>query len=385
MSAEWSGQVDVVVVGGGIIGLAVAEELLHRGREVIVLERGRPGCGATWAAGGMLAPVSEAELGEDVVVALGMDSLGRYPGWVERIERATGLECGYRTEGTLWVATNRDDAEELAHLETTLAGRGLAFERLDPRGVGESEPHLSGRVLAALRVAGDHQVDPRELALCLAQAIRSAGGRLVGGASVSSIGSDGASVGEVVGETREGDHFRLRPRQVVLAAGAWAGRRLELPIPDPGVRPVKGQLVRLRGEPLVRHVVRTPDVYLIPRASGELLIGATMEEMGFDLQPTAGAVMDLLRHGWEVLPGIYDLELSEVSVGLRSATDDHLPLIGPTVIDGLFLALGHYRNGVLLAPATAAHLGAMISGEAASSVAAPFLPSRAEATSRATS
>jgi glycine oxidase len=163
---------------------------------------------------------------------------------------------------------------------------------------------------------------------------------------------------------------------VVLAAGAWCDRELRHPLGETGIRPVKGQLVRLRGPRLLRHVVRTPDVYLVPREDGELLVGATMEEMGFDVGSTAGAVMDLLRHGWEALPGIYDLELAEVSVGLRSAVEDHLPLIGASGIEGLFLATGHFRNGILLAPGTAHHLARQMTEGREPRELRPFRPGR---------
>jgi len=159
------------------------------------------------------------------------------------------------------------------------------------------------------------------------------------------------------------DAMRLRAGVVVNAAGAWSTETIDLTTSLPTVRPVKGQILRLRGEGLIQHVIRTPDVYLIPRADGRLLIGATVEEMGYDSQPSAGAVMDLLRHAWEALPGCYDLEFEAVDVGLRPATADHQPLIGPTEIEGLFVATGHYRNGVLLAPVTAWMLCAMILGE----------------------
>jgi glycine oxidase len=167
---------------------------------------------------------------------------------------------------------------------------------------------------------------------------------------------------------------------VVLAAGAWVTATVRSPLQDLGVRPVKGQLLRLRGAaPLLRHVVRHPDVYLVPREDGELLVGATMEEVGFDPAVTAGAMLDLLRHAWQVVPGIYDLELSEVSVGFRSAVRDHLPVLGPTEVPGLHLAVGHFRNGILLAPITAALVAGSLLRGAALPELTPFLASRLQA------
>jgi glycine oxidase len=376
MSVRVPKDLDVVIVGGGVIGLAVAYELCRLKRRVLVVERDRAGCGASRAAGGMLAPVSEAEIDAPEVIGFGCDSLRRYPAFVAGIESLAGTRCGLRTEGTLWVAVDRDDLAELRHLSGTLTQKGLAVRPLDAEEVRESEPHLSGRVLGGLELADDHQVDPRALCHCLDVAVARSGGEVATGAVVERIEARGGRVGAVVGRDRDERTFRVEAESVVVAAGAWSGRDLELPIGRMGLRPVKGQLVRLRGPRLLRHVVRTPEVYLVPRANGELLVGATMEEMGFDLSPTGGAVMDLLRRAWEALPGVYDLEMVEVSVGLRSAVDDHLPVIGATDVAGLFLAVGHFRNGVLLAPATAHYLARWISEGKRPRELEPFAPHR---------
>jgi glycine oxidase len=363
--------VEQLIVGGGVIGLALAFELLCRGRSVLVLERGEPGGGASDVAAGMLAPVSEADTGPDAVVALGQESLRRYPEFVERVEERSGIDCAYRTEGMLWVAVNRDERAELEHIEGTLLGKGLEARRLSAAQVLEREPHLSPRVTGGLLVPGDHQVDPRSLLRSLVGAIRAMGGRIEAGRTVERIDARGG----VHGQDREGRPFAYRAQQVVLAAGAW-GEEISLPLPPLGLRPVKGQLVRLRGTPLVHHLLRTPEVYLVPRTEGELLIGATAEEMGFDEAPTAGAVLDLLRHAWELLPGIYDLQLSEINVGLRPALLDHLPSIGPTHVDGLYLAVGHFRHGILLAPATAHYLAELLERGETPAALQPFQPGR---------
>jgi len=360
-----------LIVGGGVIGLSLAFELLERGRSVVVLERDEPGCGASDVAAGMLAPVSEADTGPDAVVGLGQESLRRYPGFVKRVEAASGVDCAYRTDGMIWVATNRDERAELEHIEGTLRGKDLEAQRLGAAQVLELEPHLSPRVTGGLLVRGDHQVDPRALARSLVAAIHALGGHVVSGSTVERIEAGG----KVCGRGADGSRFEYRAERVILAAGAW-GEQIALPIDPPGLRPVKGQLVRLGGTPLVRHVLRTPEVYLVPRATGELLIGATAEEMGFDVEPTAGAVLDLLRHAWELLPGIYDLELAEINVGLRPALMDHLPAIGPTGADGLYLALGHFRHGILLAPASAHYLAELLHTGEPQEALQPFLPQR---------
>jgi glycine oxidase len=182
-----AGRERVVVVGGGAIGLAVAWEMARRGRDVLLLERERPGAGSTWAAGGMLAPVSEAELEPEALIEFGRESARLYPELVSRLESESGMDCGYRTEGTLWVAVSRDDAEELAHLEATLGERGLPVERLDAACVREREPHLSGRVLGGLSLAHDYQIDPRRLVRALERAILGHGGRIVSGARVTGV------------------------------------------------------------------------------------------------------------------------------------------------------------------------------------------------------
>lgn len=351
------GHRSIIVVGGGVVGLSVAAELLRRGFTVEVLDRGEPAGVSTAAAAGMLAPVSEAEIEEGEVLELALDSLHRFPAFVQRLEDLTGLDCQYRSDGTLWVALNRDDVGDLQHLKETVADRvsPRAARRLTAAEVAEREPHLSARVLEGLLVEADLQVDPRALLAALRRGVTELGGTVVSDHRVEEVE---VASGRVRGVASVGpDGACSRPcNAVVLAAGAWSGATIRSPLPDTGIRPVKGQLVRLKGPPLLRHVVRHPEVYLVPRASGELLVGATMEEVGFDLSVTAGAVHDLLRHARGLLPGIYDLELSEISVGFRPVSRDNRPVIGASGVEGLFAACGHGRQGVLLAPATAHYL-----------------------------
>jgi glycine oxidase len=361
---------ETVVVGGGVVGLAVACELARRGREVLVLDAGAlPGV-ASRAAAGMLAPTSEADLADRALVALELDSLGRYPGFVAWIEGLGGRSCGHRTEGTLWVALNRDQEGDLERLAAMQRVKGLAASWLSPREVLDREPRLSGRVVAGLLIGADHQVDPRALTAALEAALAGLGGRLVTGRRVTRID---APAGRVVGVTggAGGAAFSVACDVAVLAAGAWSGE-VEAPLPPLGLRPVKGQLVRLGGPELIRHVVRSPDAYLVPRRGGELLVGATMEEQGLDARPTAGAVLDLLREAWRVLPGVYDLAVTELSVGFRPAVRDHRPLIGAAGTPGLYVATGHFRNGVLLAPATAHYLAEWIATGTPPPALAPF-------------
>ena len=374
-----------VIVGGGAIGLALAYELSRRGRGVLVLERDRPGGGATAAAGGMLAPVSEAGGDPPELIELGCDSLRRFPGFVADLEQVAGIDCGYRDEGTLWVALDRDDRAELRHLAETLTQKGLDVREIGGEELRRSEPHLSPRAVGGLVVPGDHQVDPRSLSRCLTRAVDRLGGELAVGAAVQRVEVCDDRVVAVHGVDEAGRQFRVATGRVVVAAGAWSEREIELPVERLGLRAVKGQLLRLRGPRLLTHVVRTPQIYLVPHADGELLVGGTVEEAGFDVAPTAGAVMDLLRRGWEVLPAIYDCEVLELSVGLRPALESQLPAIGATEVEGLYLAFGHFRHGILLAPATAHYLVQWLTEGREPQELRSFAPQRARRRCRAES
>ena len=371
--------VDVVVVGAGVIGLAVAWALQRRGMPVLVLDRGEPGSGATGASAGMLAPVSEAETETPELLELGLDSHERYGAWAGELERASGIDVAYRADGSLWVALDRDDHERIEHLHETLRQRGLPARMLAREAVLDAEPHLSPRVLGALQVIDDHQVEPRALVRALDGAIRGGGGHIESGLEVREVTASGGRVGGVRAAAADGSAVEVEARVVVVAAGAWSGTSIELPCARPAVRPVKGQILRLRGAPLLTHLLRHPEVYLAPRADGDLLVGATMEEVGFDDSTTAGAAMDLLRRAFALVPGIYDLQIAEMCAGFRPASRQGKPIVGPTEVEGLFLATGHHRGGVLLAPATGELLAeAIVTGRTPQRLA-PFAPARAAA------
>ncbi len=367
---------DLAVVGGGVIGLAIGCELLRRGRSVILLEKDRAGAGATQAAGGMLGPIAEAQVEEPEIIRFGLDSLGRYPEFDRRLTELTGIRTGFRAEGTLVVAVNRDHRNELDHLRETFRLKGLSADALNAAQVLEMEPRLSPRVLGGLLIHQDQRVDPRRLSAALEAAFRKLGGELLEGADVRRVESAAGRIAGVWAAIGGRSEIQVECSQVVVATGARAWSEMELGIPDPGIRPVKGQLIRVRGEELLSRVVRTPDIYLIPQPEGEMLIGATMDELGYDRTPTAGAAFDLLRYGWQLLPGIYEQEFLEVSVGLRPALDDNMPVIGPSPVDGLWLALGHFRKGILMAPATADYLAEWIVDGKMPEALAPFHPER---------
>ena len=372
----------VAIAGGGVIGLSLAYELARRGQEVVVLERHHAGAGAGGVAAGMLAPASEAEHASDALVRLAQDSLRLYPEWVRGVQAASGLDCGLRREGTLLVALGQDDESELARIARFQDRYDVPTVWLTAQQVLDREPQLSPRVTGGLHAPDDWQVDPQSMLRALAQAVVRLGGHVVEGATVDGFHRAGGRLAHVSGTYAAGDAatatsgepFTLRCQAAVLAAGAWSGLEMHWPAGPLGVRPVKGQLLHLRGPELIAHVVRTPQVYLVPRAGGTLVVGATMEEMGFDGEPTAGATMDLLWSARLALPGVYDLALADVRVGFRPATRDHEPLIGETSVPGLFVATGHFRHGVLLAPATAVLLAEQLTGGSPAPALAPFAP-----------
>lgn len=364
---------DVAIIGGGIIGLACAYELAGGGLKVVVLERDKAGAGAGYVAAGMLAPASEAESEDASLVELAIESCRRYPAWLASIEAASGLSCDYRKEGSLMVALNRDHQEELERLAGIQRSLGLDPELISREAVLEREPYLSPRVTGGLSVESDRQVNPRTLTRALAAAVQSRGGTLIEGVSASPIVEEGRSVGVRADPPEETE---VSAPVVVVAAGAWSQEVWPEQAGTLPLRPVKGQILRLKGPQLLQCVVRSPDVYLVPRLDGELVVGASMEEQGFDPAATAGWVMNLLREGWRLLPGIAEMELAEIGVGFRPALRDNLPAIGPTSLPGLFVATGHYRHGIMLAPITGMLLAQTIRDGRLPDLLRPFDPTR---------
>ena len=359
--APQSESFDVAVVGGGPIGLACAWRAAQRGASVVVLDDGSPG--AWYVAAGMLAPVSEAEFGERALLELGLESARGYEAFCAELD-----DPGYRDVGTLVVARDRDEAEALDRLAAFRAKLGLPVERLRPTQARALEGALAPTVRLALDIPSDHSIDPRKLVAALA---RVAGE--VRRARAASLRVDGERVTGVVLE----DGTRLAAGAVVVAAGA-AVARLGMPeharVP---VRPVKGQVLRLRGEPeLVRRTIRGEQAYLVPRGDGRYVLGATMEERGWDTTPTAGGVYELLRDIGEVVPGVLELAVEELIAGLRPATPDNLPAIGAGALEGLVWATGHFRNGILLTPVTAALVAGVLAGDGLPDWAAPADPLR---------
>lgn len=365
---------DVLVAGGGLIGLAVAWRAALAGLAVTVVD-GAPGEGASRAAAGMLAPVTEAAYGEQRLLDLARASLARYPGFVAELEEASGCPVGLRTAGTLLVGFDADDMAALEDLHTFQRELGLAAERLTPRLCRQREPGLSVRVRGGLHVPGDHSVDPRALHAALLVAACRAGARVVRARVAELLVADGRA-----GGLRLDDGSARQASTVVLALGAHSARLPGVPAGAVPVRPVKGQILRLRGAPVlagtVRALVRGRPVYLVPYGGDRVVVGATVEELGFDDRVTAGAVLDLLRDAAEVVPGLTELELVETLARFRPGTPDNAPLLGPSALPGLVLATGHFRNGVLLTPVTADAVAELLSTGLLPEVAVPFSPGR---------
>lgn len=379
LAFQSSGTSDVLVIGGGIIGLVTAWRAAQRGFTTALLDP-EPGGGAAQVAAGMLAAVTELHYGEQTLLGLNLASADRYPDFVAELTEATGQDLGYRRCGTLAVALDADDRAHLRELHALQRQSGLDSEWLSGRECRRLEPMLAPGVRGGLRVDGDHQVDPRRLAKALVTACERAG---------VVFHRTWAERLTVVRDRAAGvvtaDGTELSAGQVVLAAGSLSGRLAG--VPDavlPPVRPVKGQVLRLTvPKPYapflsrtVRAVVRGSHVYLVPRENGELVVGATNEELGWDTTVTAGGVYELLRDAHELVPGITELPLTETRAGLRPGSPDNAPLLGPTELDGLLLATGHYRNGVLLTPVTGDALAHALATGELPEVARPFTPKR---------
>lgn len=355
---------DVLVVGGGVIGLSCAWRLAQRGARVAVLERGEPGEGATRVAAGMLAPVGELSFGEPELLELTLAAARLYPDFVAELEAASGESTGYEQLGALHVALDRDEAAQLRRVHDLQRSLELEAEWLPPRHCRELEPGLTPSFHGGVFAAGEAAIDPRALTIALLGALRAAGVEVRTGTTVV----DGVFEDERLTGVRTHEE-ELRAETVILASGAWSGAAQWLPEHiRPPVRPVKGQVLELRrrdGEPPTRHILASERVYLVPRDDGRLIVGATVEEMGFDTAVTAGGVHELLREAYRLFPDVAEMELLGATAGLRPGTPNNLPLVGPGEIDGLILATGHFRNGILLAPLAAEAVADLLVAEVA--------------------
>jgi glycine oxidase len=362
---------DVVVVGAGVIGCAVAWELSRRGASVRVIDRRPPGMGATQASAGVLAPYIEAREGGPLL-DLTERGLLSYDTFVARLRADASTTFEYERSGTLDVALRPDAWQRLAQARDIVAARGARAELLDSRAVRESEPHLSAEVAGGLLIPAHGFVGVTDMIAALVEAAARHGATFSTASvrRVSSSGSD-ATVITSAGAISAGI--------VVLAAGSWSGQVDLEPLSPPPVRPVRGQLVRLTWNgPPIHRVVWGERCYLVPWHDGTLLVGATVEDAGFDERITAAAVHDLIEAACELVPHAWTATFAGARVGLRPASPDHLPLVGPSeTMPNLIYATGHYRNGVLLAPLTAALIGDLIIDDVRNPLLTLTSPSRA--------
>lgn len=339
--SQSSDSYDVAIVGAGIVGLAVAWRARQRGLTVAVYERDAPGAATSHVAAGMLAPVAEADAAERPLLELGLRSAQAWPAFADELEAASDRGVDYRPCGSLMLARDRDEAEALERERVLRERLGLRVARLMPTAARQLEPALAPTLRGALHLPDDHAVDPRLVCTALARACERAGVALRRGVEVTDVAT-------------------LPAEQVVLAAGPWSEAEAH-------VRPVKGQSLRLRdpaGPGLLERVLRYEGGYLVPRGDGRYVLGATVEERGFDITVTAGGVYELLRDAAELVPGILELEVEETIAGLRPGTPDNAPVLGRSPSDPRVVwATGHYRNGVLLAPVTAEIVVGELTGE----------------------
>jgi glycine oxidase len=367
---------EVVIIGAGAIGTAVAWRCAQRGLQVCLVDPD-PSRGAWRTAAGMLAPITELHYTETPLLRLSRDSLARYPSFAAEVEDESGLPSGFTRSGTVAIAWDGADLAALRDRHAFARTLGVDASLLTGRELRELEPALAAGLPGGMFAPGEHQVDPRRLHLALSVAARRRGVRVV--ASSAAVRLDGA---RAVGVTLA-DGTELPAGQVVVAAGAWSATVSGVPAAQAApVRPVKGQTLRLRlpGPPrltrVLRGTVKGSPIYIVPRADGQLVVGATSEEAGFDVSPRAGAVYELLRDAQSVLPELSEAVLEEVSTGLRPGSPDNAPLVGPAGVTGLIHATGHYRNGILLAPVTADGVAELITRGSLPGVLAPFVPTR---------
>lgn len=338
---------DTVVIGGGIIGCSLARELAVAGVKVAVVERGAPGEEASWAAAGMLSPSAEAEKGNPLF-ELGRRSLELFRPLVAELESETGIGCRYRTEGALLLFESEEErATWLPSIEWQRS-LGIPIQELSSSELRTREPQLAA-LPGAFYLPEDHQIDNRLLMQALVQSCRRRGVQFVLGRTVHEVQRNGH---RATGVLLEDD--RIGAGRVVNTAGSWAGSVHVAGLAPAPIRPVKGQIIALECAPApLQHVVRSHRVYLVPRLDGRILVGSTMEEVGFDKTPRAGPLTRLLHAAQQVCPRLQESAVSEFWAGLRPASPDGFPLLGPTPLEGYSLAVGHFRNGILLAPITA--------------------------------
>lgn len=361
---------DIIVVGGGVIGLTVARALSLRGARITLIERSQPGVEASYAAAGMLAPQAEAD-SADALFTLGCQSRDLYPGFATSLRRETGIDIELDHTGTLYLALNEQDENEVERRFHWQKEAGLPVESLSASSAKNLEPEINENVRAALRFPLDIQVENRRLLTALVASNKFLGVQLLLGQAVDSV-----RVTSGVVEGVESSRGFLPCQTVVIAGGAWSSTIRGLPSLE--IEPVRGQMVCLKlDKRRYRHIIYSPRGYVVPRSDGRLLAGSTSELAGFKRQVTAAGLHNILANAFEISPQIRDLAVTDTWAGLRPKAPDNLPVLGPDPeVAGLFYATGHYRNGILLAPVTGELIAEAILGTFNTSRFGAFSPNR---------
>jgi glycine oxidase len=355
---------DVIVIGGGVIGLSIARELAGR-KSVLVLDRGATGQGTSRAAAGMLTPLSEAD-DQGCFFHLCRASHLLFEEFVEDLQKETGVDCGFSRDGLLFLASTEDAAARLHARCAWQREAGFEVELIFEAAVRKLEPLVTAPVVSALHVPGERSVTPRRLVNALRESCHGRGVEIRTGLNVDSVSKNAVRL----------DHTIIETNSIIIASGVWSPELAGLDPPVP-VFPRKGQILSLGMPPRAfRHMIRWEHSYLVPRTSGEMVVGATSEDAGFDLSITPGGIGQLLVEAQAISSHVKCYPILEMWAGLRPATPDGLPILGPSAIPGVYYATGHYRNGILLAPITAAIIASLVDGRQPPLAIEPYAPSR---------
>jgi glycine oxidase len=366
---------DVIIVGGGVIGCSIAWRLAQAGLKVTVFERGRVGCEASRAAAGMLSPQGESQTAGPFF-DLCLRSRAMYRSFAKELQDASGIDVEYKDEGTLFVVLQGEDDQAKTRWATWQLEAGLPLEHVSADDIRKIEPAVTESATRAIFLPREHQVENRRLMDALEIAMKRAGVELIEGAEVTALATEHGKVTGVVSAGK-----RLNAGVVVVAGGAWSSRLLEPIGLNVKVIPARGQMIAVRGGTCpIKRVLHSSNVYVVPRRDGRLLIGATVEYAGFLKAVTVGAIKHLLSAAVELAPSLKEFEIVETWSGLRPDTLDHLPIIGPSRVNNLLLATGHFRNGILLAPVTAGLIADVIVTGRVSEELGPFSGNRFAAT-----
>jgi glycine oxidase len=338
---------DVAIVGGGVIGGSIAFGLAAEKLNVILLDRQQPGREASWAAAGMLSPGPDSPEAMSLV-PLAKESLHLYPDFVSRVEEASGRSTAFASKGTLQVFPGPGGVAERENMAAEYRQLGLRFEPISLEDAHKLETSLGPATQEAALLSDEALVDPRLLTDAVIEAARSHGVEICHNSPVTSVLHNGNRCDGVIAGGE-----RIAAKFVIIAAGAYSGG-IDWLVRYAPTRPVRGQMLALRSTGLtLRRVVRSDSGYLVPRRDGRIIAGSTLENVGFDKHVTPRGICKILEAALELAPGLASAEIIETWAGLRPGTPDNLPILGPTDIEGLLVATGHYRNGILLAPVTA--------------------------------